>query len=120
MRLSKYETDWNRVSDSDIPVQKVTARKDRQKRSNYFHIPATQQVGEVIGLCKNCFVVYALVATAEAMRPGEQWHTLPHYQLEVTGLDRYQIYRAIKKLETAGIVEAKRQNGHKTRYRIRK
>lgn len=119
MKLSEYETDWGYISDSEIPVKRVAARKPTQKRGNYFHIPANNQVGEVIELCKNCFVVYALLTTAQAMYPREEWHTLPHYQLEVTGLNRHQVYRVIDKLETAGIVESKRRNGHKTRYRIR-
>ena len=114
--LSK--TDWERVSDSDIPVKQVSAGKVVSKRRNYFYIEATEDVGMAVALCRHCLAVYALLTTAEAIHPHEEWHTLPHHQVEATGLDRYQIRWAIKKLVKAGLVETWWKPGHKKRYKL--
>ena len=95
---------WNLVVDGDIPSKPVSTKLSR-KQKYYLFVPSTKKVGEVNALGKNCLAVYALLTTAQAMRPLEQWHTLPVHQLQDTGLNRYKIYRAMAKLETAGVVE---------------
>ncbi len=112
-----HKTNWDLVADKDIPSKCVSARL-LKKHLNYLFVPSTEQVGEVITLGKNCLAAYALLTTARAIHPREQWHTLPKHQLYHTGLDRYQIYRAMAKLEAAGVVEADRHAGCKTRYRL--
>jgi len=117
MKVKENNLNWNFIADRDLPSKRLSSRLFK-KHKNYFFIPSTKQVGEVNALGKNCLAVYALLTTAQAMHPREQWHTLPNHQLHDTGLDRYKIYRAMTKLEAAGVVEADPQPGRKTRYRL--
>jgi DNA-binding transcriptional ArsR family regulator len=110
--------DWKLVIDKDLPAEKMSTHNKLTKRENYFYIPANETCGLVNSLCSNCLVVYALLTTAAAMHPKVAWHNLPQRQREASGLDRYQIGRAIKVLEAAGLVEKKRQDGHKNLYRL--
>ena len=108
---------WRRVEDKDIPAECVTGRPT-QKSKNYLSIPSTERAGVANDLGRNCFAVYALLTTAEAMDPTGKWRKLPIRQLTVLGLDRYKIYRAIAKLEAAGIVKSRHSPGRKTLYRL--
>lgn len=110
--------DCSLVADKNIPAKKISNGKVYKKIENYFFIPATKQFELANNLCRNCLAVYSLLTTALAMHPKEPWSTLPHQQLGATGLDRYQLQRAIAKLVEANIVEVKRQPGHKNRYRL--
>ena len=114
---NNLKVDWGKVRDADIPVKRVTANTD-QKNTNHFRIPSTERAGVVNELGRNCFAVYALLATAQAMDPTGKWRKLPARQLTALGLDRYKIYRAIGKLEAAGIVESRHSPGKKTLYRL--
>jgi len=109
--------DWRQVEDKDIPAECVTGRPT-QKSKNYLSIPSTERAGVANNLGRNCFAVYALLTTAEAMDPTGRWRKLPIRQLTVLGLDRYKIYRAMAKLEAAGIVKSRQNPGRKTLYRL--
>lgn len=112
------KTDWGRVADKDIPTKLIKSGSAAGKRKKYFYMEATEEVGIADALCRHCLAVYALLSTAQAMHPQDEWHTLPPHQLVATGLSRYQVRWAIKKLEKAGIVEVSRKPGRKTRYRL--
>ncbi len=116
--VTTSEIDWDSVRDSDIPVKRIATKYTTKKQKNYFHMYATDEVGIANALCRNCLAVYALLSTAKAMHPHEEWHTLPHHQVAATGLSRYQIRWAMKKMEEAGMVQAWRQPGCKTRYKL--
>ena len=103
--------DWSQVKDKDIPKERAFARP-LKKRKEYFYIPSTECVGVANRLGRNCLAVYALLTTAQAMRPKERWHKLPSRQLNALDLDRFQVLRAVKKLEAAGIVETKNRPGN--------
>ena len=107
--------DWRQVEDKDIPAECVTGRPT-QKSKNYLSIPSTERAGVANELGRNCFAVYALLTTAEAMDPTGKWRKLPIRQLAALGLDRYKIYRAMAKLEAAGIVKSRHSPGRKTLY----
>ncbi len=109
--------DWRQVEDKDIPAECVTGRPT-QKSKNYLSIPSTERAGVANDLGRNCFAVYSLLTTAEAMDPTGKWRKLPIRQLTVLGLDRYKIYRAMAKLEAAGIVKSRHSPGRKTLYRL--
>ena len=109
--------DWRQVEDKDIPAECVTDRPT-QKSKNYLSIPSTERAGVANELGRNCFAVYALLTTAQAMDPTGKWRKLPIRQLSVLGLDRYKIYRAMAKLEAARIVKSRHSPGRKTLYRL--
>ncbi len=109
--------DWRQVEDKDIPAECITGRPT-QKSKNYLSIPSTERAGAANDLGRNCFAVYALLTTGEAMDPTGKWRKLPIRQLAVLGLDRYKIYRAMAKLEAAGIVKSRHSPGRKTLYRL--
>ena len=111
------KVDWRQVEDKDIPAKRVTD-KPTQKSKNYLSIPSTERAGVANDLGRNCFAVYALLTTAEAMDPTGKWRKLPVRQLTVLRLDRYKIYRAMAKLEAAGIVKSRHSPGRKTLYRL--
>lgn len=113
----RKEVDWGQVEDKDIPAECVTGRPTLMSK-NYFSIPSTERAGEANNLGRNCFAVYALLTTAQAMDPTGKWRKLPIRQLTVLGLDRYKIYRAMAKLEAAGIVKSRHRPGRKTLYRL--
>ena len=113
----KHEADWRQVDDRDIPLECVTAGSI-SKNKNYLSIPSTERAGVANELGRNCFAVYALLTTARAMDPTGKWRKLPIRQLAVLGLDRYKIYRAMAKLEAAGIVKSRHSPGRKTLYRL--
>ena len=108
---------WRQVEDKDIPAECVTPRPT-QKSKNYLSIPSTERAGVANDLGRNCFAVYALLTTAQAMDPTGNWHKLPVRQLSVLELDRFKIYRAIAKLKAAGIVKSLHSRGRKTLYRL--
>ncbi len=114
----KSKTNWEQVRDCDLPVQQVFIGKAARKRPNFFYMESTEEVGIANASCRHCLAIYALISTARAMYPHEEWLTLPHHHVEATGLDRYQIRWAIKKLEKAGLVKSLRQLGRKTKYKI--
>ena len=116
-RSQIQKVDWGQVLDKDIPAECVTD-KLAQKSRNHFRIPSTKRAGVANELGRNCFAVYALLTTAEAMDPTGKWRKLPIRQLTVLGLDRYKIYRAMVKLEAAGIVKSRQSPGRKTLYRL--
>ena len=116
--IIKSKTNWEQVNDQDLPIQKVSVGKVASKRTNFFYMESTKEVGMAIALCRHCLAIYALISTAKAMHPHEEWLTLPHHQLMATGLDRYQIRWAVKKLEKASLVTTWRQSGRKTKYKI--
>jgi len=109
--------DWRQVEDKDIPAECVTGRPT-QKSKNYLSIPSTERAGVANELGRNCFAVYALLTTAQAMDPTGKWRKLPIRQLTVLGLDRYKIYRAMTKLEAVGIVKSRHSPGRKTTYQL--
>jgi hypothetical protein len=109
--------DWRQVEDKDIPAECVTGRPN-PKSKNYLSIPSTERAGVANVLGRNCFAVYALLTTAQAMDPTGKWHKLPVRQLSVLELDRFKVYRAIAKLEAAGIVKSRYSPGRKTLYRL--
>ena len=111
------KVDWRHVEDKDIPAECVTGRAI-QKSKNYLSIPSTERAGVANDLGRNCFAVYALLTTAEAMDPTGKWRKLPVRQSTALGLDRYKIYRAMAKLESAGIVKSRHSPGRKTLYRL--
>jgi len=111
------KVDWRQVDDKDIPAECVTGRPT-QKSKNYLSIPSTERAGVANELGRNCFAVYALLTTAEAMDPTGNWCKLPIRQLTALGLDRYKIYRAMAKLEAARIVKSRHSPGRKTLYRL--
>ena len=113
----RQKVDWRQVEDKDIPAKRVTD-KPTQKSKNYLSIPSTERAGVANELGRNCFAVYALLTTAEAMDPTGKWRKLPIRQLTVLGLDRYKIYRAMAKLEAARIVKSRHSPGRKTLYRL--
>jgi hypothetical protein len=113
----RQKVDWRQVEDKDIPAECVTARPT-QKSKNYFSIPSTKRAGVANELGRNCFAVYALLTTAQAMDPIGKWHKLPVRQLSVLELDRFKVYRAIAKLKAAGIVKSRHSPGRKTLYRL--
>ena len=108
---------WRQVQDKDIPAECIIGRPT-QKSKNYLSIPSTVRAGVANELGRNCFAVYSLLTTAEAMDPTGKWRKLPIRQLIVLGLDRYKIYRAMAKLEAAGIVKSRHSPGRKTLYRL--
>ena len=108
---------WRQVEDKDIPAECVSGRST-QKSKNYLSIPSTERAGVANDLGRNCFAVYSLLTTAEAMDPTGKWRKLPIRQLTVLGLDRYKIYRAMAKLEAVGIVKSRHSPGRKTLYRL--
>jgi len=108
---------WRQVEDKDIPAECVTGWPT-QRSKNYLSIPSTERAGVANELGRNCFAVYALLTTAEAMDPTGKWRKLPIRQLTVLGLDRYKIYRAMAKLEAARIVKSRHSPGRKTLYRL--
>ena len=116
-RSQIQKVDWGQVSDKDIPAECVTDRPT-QKSKNHFRIPSTERAGVANELGRNCFAVYALLTTAEAMDPTGRWRKLPIRQLTALGLDRYKIYRAMANLEAAGIVKSRHSPGRKTLYRL--
>ena len=109
--------DWRQVEDKDIPAECVTGRPT-QKSKNHFRIPSTERAVIANELGRNCFAVYALLTTAQAMDPRGKWRKLPIRQLTALGLDRYKIYRAMAKLEAARIVKSRHSPGRKTLYRL--
>ena len=109
--------DWRQVEDKDIPAECVTGRPT-QKSKNYLSIPSTERAGVANDLGRNCFAVYALLTTGQAMDPTGKWRKLPVRQSTALGLDRYKIYRAMVKLESAGIVKPRHSPGRKTLYRL--
>ena len=113
----RQKVDWRQVEDKDIPAECVTGRLT-QKRKNYLSIPSTERAGVANELGRNCFAVYSLITTAQAMDPKGRWLKLPVRQLNVLGLDRYKIYRAMAKLEAARIVKSRHSPGKKTLYRL--
>jgi hypothetical protein len=113
----KQKVDWREVEDKDIPAKCVTGIPI-QIRKNYFSIPSTDRAGVANNLGRNCFAVYSLLTTAEAMDPKSKWRKLPIRQFTALGLDRYKIYRAMAKLEAAGIVKSRHCPGRKTLYRL--
>ena len=113
----RQKVDWRQVEDKDIPAKRVT-EKPAHKSKNYLSIPSTERAGVANDLGRNCFAVYALLTTAEAMDPTGKWRKLPIRQLTVLGLDRYKIYRAMAKLEAARIVKSRHSPGRKTLYRL--
>ena len=113
----RQKVDWRQVEDKDIPAECVTGRTT-QKSKNYLSIPSTERAGVANELGRNCFAVYALLTTAQAMDPTGKWRKLPIRQLTVLGLDRYKIYRAMAKLEAAEIVKSRHSPGRKTLYRL--
>ena len=116
-RSQIQKVDWGQVSDKDIPAECVTDRPT-QKSKNHFRIPSTERAGIANELGRNCFAVYALLTTAQAMDPTGKWCKLPIRQLTVLGLDRYKIYRAMAKLEAAGIVKSRYNPGRKKLYQL--
>jgi len=113
----RQKVDWRQVEDKDIPAECVTG-SPTQKSKNYLSIPSTERAGVANELGRNCFAVYALLTTAEAMDPTGKWRRLPVRQLATLKLDRFKIYRAMAKLETAGIVKSRHSPGRKTLYRL--
>lgn len=113
----RQKEDWRQVEDKDIPAECVTGRPT-QKSKNYLSIPSTERAGVANKLGRNCFAVYALLTTAEAMDPTGKWRKLPIRQLTALGLDRYKIYRAMAKLEAARIVKSRHSPGRKTLYQL--
>jgi hypothetical protein len=111
------KADWSQARDVDIPIECVTDRPT-QKSKNHFRIPSTERAGVANELGRNCFAVYALLTTAQAMDPSGRWLKLPVRQLAALGLDRFKIYRAMAKLEAAGIVKSRHSPGRKTLYRL--
>jgi hypothetical protein len=59
-----------------------------------------------------------IVTLKKPMDPTGRWLKLPVRQLSVLELDRFKIYRAIAKLEDAGIVKSRHSPGRKTLYRL--
>jgi hypothetical protein len=116
-KIHSQKEDWRQVEDKDIPAECVTGRPN-PKSKNYLSIPSTERAGVANVLGRNCFAVYALLTTAQAMDPTGKWRKLPVRQLTVLRLDRYKIYRAIAKLEAAGIVISRHSPGRKTLYRL--
>ena len=113
----RRKVDWRQVEDKDIPAGCITGRPNL-KSKNYLSIPSTERAGKANDLGRNCFAVYALLTTAQAMDPTGKWRRLPVRQLATLKLDRYKIYRAIAKLEAAGIVKSRHSPGRKTLYRL--
>ena len=113
----RQEVDWRQVEDKDIPAKRLTD-KPALKSKNYLSIPSTKRAGVANELGRNCFAVYALLTTGQAMDPTGKWRKLPVRQSTALGLDRYKIYRAMAKLEAAGIVKSRHSPGRKTLYRL--
>ena len=113
----EQKVEWRQVEDKDIPAECVTGRPT-QKSKNYLSIPSTERAGVANDLGRNCFAVYALLTTGQAMDPTGKWRKLPVRQSTALGLDRYKIYRAMAKLEAAGIVKSRHSPGRKTLYRL--
>jgi len=116
-RSHNQKADWSQARDVDIPIECVTDRPT-QKSKNHFRIPSTERAGVANESGRNCFAVYALLTTAQAMDPSGRWLKLPVRQLAALGLDRFKIYRAMAKLEAAGIVKSRHSPGRKTLYRL--
>ena len=109
--------DWRQVEDKDIPAECITGRPT-QKSKNYLSIPSTERAGVANDLGRNCFAVYALLTTGQAMDPTGKWRKLPVRQSTALGLNRYKIYRAMAKLEAAGIVKSRHNPGRKKLYQL--